>query len=586
MAEKIFNLQSNYGWGLSLNMTGKAPEVAKRIFNTYNDAFAYADNVDDSAVEGLTLTVVNDSDEKKNGVYFVKSVRKPSIIKKLEGDDIKNLSGHTTEDTTFTTKDDAQVWADSLTSYLDCYNNNTQRGAICKVASDYYEVRQLKCATTELIRLSTNTDTAANADEVLAELNKEISARTESEKAIYSAITSAQTELNDSIEALSSATTEAIASAKTELNDSIEALSSATTEAIASAKTELNDSIEALSSATTEAIDEVYETIDELEEKVDNHISATTSVLNTLKIKDVVNGDKVLSVAENGLLSSALSMEYDSSGKTIYLKGIDGTVISEVDATEFIKDGMLEKAEIVTSATSSKLVFTFNTDAGKENVEVPITDFINGTELGQIKLNLEAHIDSANTQHLRADERAKFDALLANYDADVLSNKFNTIESTLTSHTESIASVVAKANANETNINTISGDVKTLSGVVNTLTEANNTAHETLQSNIDAANEAISALTEANNTAHETLQSNINAIDKAYKDADTAINTRIDNLTQTVTDNKTETDEALVDLKKNKVSSISAAENSNISIVENKDDNGITYQIDFAWLEF
>ena len=564
MAEKIFNLQSNYGWGLSLNMTGKAPEVAKRIFNTYNDAFAYADNVDDSAVEGLTLTVVNDSDEKKNGVYFVKSVRKPSIIKKLEGDDIKNLSGHTTEDTTFTTKDDAQVWADSLTSYLDCYNNNTQRGAICKVASDYYEVRQLKCATTELIRLSTNTDTAANADEVLAELNKEISARTESEKAIYSAITSAQTELNDSIEALSSATTEAIASAKTELNDSIEALSS----------------------ATTEAIDEVYETIDELEEKVDNHISATTSVLNTLKIKDVVNGDKVLSVAENGLLSSALSMEYDSSGKTIYLKGIDGTVISEVDATEFIKDGMLEKAEIVTSATSSKLVFTFNTDAGKENVEVPITDFINGTELGQIKLNLEAHIDSANTQHLRADERAKFDALLANYDADVLSNKFNTIESTLTSHTESIASVVAKANANETNINTISGDVKTLSGVVNTLTEANNTAHETLQSNIDAANEAISALTEANNTAHETLQSNINAIDKAYKDADTAINTRIDNLTQTVTDNKTETDEALVDLKKNKVSSISAAENSNISIVENKDDNGITYQIDFAWLEF
>ena len=93
-------------------------------------------------------------------------------------------------------------------------------------------------------------------------------------------------------------------------------------------------------------------------------------------------------------------------------------------------------------------------------------------------------------------------------------------------------------------------------------------------------------MTEANNTAHETLQSNINAIDKAYKDADTAINTRIDNLTQTVTDNKTETDEALVDLKKNKVSSISAAENSNISIVENKDDNGITYQIDFAWLEF
>ena len=33
MAEKKFDAQVNYGWGLSLNMTGKAPAVAKRIFD-------------------------------------------------------------------------------------------------------------------------------------------------------------------------------------------------------------------------------------------------------------------------------------------------------------------------------------------------------------------------------------------------------------------------------------------------------------------------------------------------------------------------------------------------------------------------
>lgn len=74
MAEKIFGAQVNYGWGLSLNMTGKAPEVAKRIFDTYADALAYVNDVNDSAIEGLALKVVADTDESKNGVYFVSKV--------------------------------------------------------------------------------------------------------------------------------------------------------------------------------------------------------------------------------------------------------------------------------------------------------------------------------------------------------------------------------------------------------------------------------------------------------------------------------------------------------------------------------
>ena len=74
MAEKIFDAQSNYGWGLSLNMTGKAPAVAKRIWNTYVDALAYVNDFNDSAIEGLRLSVVADPDSKKNGVYFVEKI--------------------------------------------------------------------------------------------------------------------------------------------------------------------------------------------------------------------------------------------------------------------------------------------------------------------------------------------------------------------------------------------------------------------------------------------------------------------------------------------------------------------------------
>lgn len=74
MAEYKFPAQVNYGWGLSLNMTGKAPAVAKRIFETYEDALAYVNDANDSAIAGLTLTVMNDTDEDKNGVYFVAKV--------------------------------------------------------------------------------------------------------------------------------------------------------------------------------------------------------------------------------------------------------------------------------------------------------------------------------------------------------------------------------------------------------------------------------------------------------------------------------------------------------------------------------
>jgi hypothetical protein len=73
MAEKKFDAQNNYGWGLTLNMTGKAPAVSKRIFNTLADAQAFANDYNDSAIEGLLLSVV--ADGNNNGVYFIQSIK-------------------------------------------------------------------------------------------------------------------------------------------------------------------------------------------------------------------------------------------------------------------------------------------------------------------------------------------------------------------------------------------------------------------------------------------------------------------------------------------------------------------------------
>lgn len=97
MAEKIFNEQTNYGWGLTFNLTGKAPAISKRIFDTLEDATLFANDYNDSAIEGLLLSVVNDEVEKNNGVYFVQRIKKDAddddaILVKVGSGDIEDIA--------------------------------------------------------------------------------------------------------------------------------------------------------------------------------------------------------------------------------------------------------------------------------------------------------------------------------------------------------------------------------------------------------------------------------------------------------------------------------------------------------------
>ena len=82
----VFDAQVNYGWGLSLNMTGKAPEVSKRIFDTYEHMLYYVNDYNDSCIPGLALKVMADSDETKNGVYFVIAIGTEGADKSFAND--------------------------------------------------------------------------------------------------------------------------------------------------------------------------------------------------------------------------------------------------------------------------------------------------------------------------------------------------------------------------------------------------------------------------------------------------------------------------------------------------------------------
>lgn len=71
-----------------------------------------------------------------------------------------------------------------------------------------------------------------------------------------------------------------------------------------------------------------------------------------------------------GLFADA---SYDSQTKRINFYDNGGNIVSYIDATDFIKDGMVSNVAI----SEGNLVITFNTDAGQEPISIALTDIFN-----------------------------------------------------------------------------------------------------------------------------------------------------------------------------------------------------------------
>ena len=88
-------------------------------------------------------------------------------------------------------------------------------------------------------------------------------------------------------------------------------------------------------------------------------------------------------IDEDNKINVPLGLRYNSTDKKIYLtQGVneDAEIIDTIDATDFIKDGMLNKAELVETDADGKtgkfIKLTWNTDAGLEDVYIDVTEFI------------------------------------------------------------------------------------------------------------------------------------------------------------------------------------------------------------------
>lgn len=75
-----------------------------------------------------------------------------------------------------------------------------------------------------------------------------------------------------------------------------------------------------------------------------------------------------------------LNLTYNTETKKINLEGFDSSIIASIDATAFIKDGMINTVELVTDPESHNpgtyLVITFNTDAGKDAIYLDVSSLI------------------------------------------------------------------------------------------------------------------------------------------------------------------------------------------------------------------
>lgn len=147
------------------------------------------------------------------------------------------------------------------------------------------------------------------------------------------------------------------------------------------ADTKINQTVSALDTAYKAADIALGERIDSVEQSITANTVIAGDGINVadeggkkVSIK-LDTSDKVLTLGTSGLLSN-ISLKYiqkgDSTPAKIQLIGKNSTVISEIDASDFVMDGMLENVEL----DGNNLKFTFNTDSGQDVITVDLSKYI------------------------------------------------------------------------------------------------------------------------------------------------------------------------------------------------------------------
>ena len=141
----------------------------------------------------------------------------------------------------------------------------------------------------------------------------------------------------------------------------------------------------------------------------DNIVEKFQAIANVDSRLEQIETEVALKANSTDLLTLFDSAEYNSQTKKIVFKHGD-TVLVQIDATDFIKDGMVSNVEIV----DNKLVISFNTDSGKENIEIPLSEIFNPNDY-YTKAQIDAKEQNINASiALKANAEDVYDKQTAN----------------------------------------------------------------------------------------------------------------------------------------------------------------------------
>ena len=362
MANTNFISAANlFGWGQSFNATGKFPLIAKRVWDSYADMMEFVGDTSDVCPAGVVLTVINDTDSKKNGAYFVASCptldnpELPVKVEKIGSGEVLSAANYAAA------KALAKADMRGILIYVSEDSDEGTKGFYI-VAGDQ-EIQKLGTApatgdlSTDVANLKTDVNTLKGGVDVEGSVDNKIAA------------------VFDTIDLTPYATTEYV--------DETFVKKEGYVEFTQAEKTKLAGIVEG---AQVNVIEKVVFNGQE----VVADAQTKTITLNTPAdiVRGLADGEKFLSLdAESGKLGATVGLTYytNTEGEVpvyeIRLTGKNGEVISTIDAKSFVKDGMLDSVELVANpddqAAGTYLVFTWNTEAGlSEPMYVPVTDLI------------------------------------------------------------------------------------------------------------------------------------------------------------------------------------------------------------------
>ena len=230
--------------------------------------------------------------------------------------------------------------------------------------------------------------------------------------------------------------------------------------------------------------------LNDLEERKLDATAYTPTDLSNYYTKSQTSAATEISTALNAY---ADSVNYNSTARTVefYHGTTAGTKVFEFDASAFVIDGMVDNVEVddVTSGSSTVkcLVISFNTDAGKQDINIPISDIFNPdiyytkdeiddnelviasaiNDLESRKLDASAYTPTDLSNYYTKDETSGAseiaEALSAKADTTWVENKERAVAAALVDLNDRKADASGVTDLTQS-VNTIRGDVNTLVG--------------------------------------------------------------------------------------------------------------------------